>query len=84
MVPYFATGDSVELIGHGEYTNLRTERKHRLDPLVQHSDDFPVQGVITCKIDCAVRLRGLLLPRKRLEHAVKITSRPTTSEQAPD
>jgi hypothetical protein len=84
MVPDFATGDSVELIGHGEYTNLRTERKQRLDPLVQHRDDFPVQGVITCKIDDAIRLRGLLHPRKRLEHVLKITSRSTTSEQSPD
>ena len=84
MVPDFETGDSVELIGHGDYKNLRTERKQRLDPLVQHRKDFPVQGVINCKIDLALRLQGLLHPRKRLEHALKITSRSTTSQQAPD
>ncbi len=84
IVPDFETGDGVELVGHGQYKNLRTERKPRLDPLVQHREDFPVQGVITCNIDYAVQLHGLLHPRERLEKAIKITSRSTTSQQAPD
>ena len=83
LVPDFDTGDGVELVGHGEYTNIRTDRKPRLDPLVQHHEDFPVQGVITCKIDRVVRLHGLLHPRSRLEQAIKITSRSTPSQQAP-
>jgi hypothetical protein len=83
LVPDFETGEGVELIGHGEYKNLREDRKQRLDPLVQHHEDFPVQGVITCKIDRAVRLQGLLHPRKRIKQAIKITSKATTSEQAP-
>ena len=83
LVPDLQTGDSVELIGRGAYSNLRTDRKQRLDPLVQHHEDFPVQGVITCEIERAVRLRELLHPRRRIDHAVKITSRSTTWEQAP-
>lgn len=83
LVPDLDTGNSVELIGRGEYKNLRTDRKQRLDPLVQHREDFPIQGVITCEIDRAVMLRELLRPRRRIEQAIKITSRATSSEQAP-
>ena len=83
LVPDFNTGDGVELIGRGEYKNLRTDRKQRLDPLVQHREDFPVQGVITCKVERVVRLHGLLHPRQRLEQALKITSRSTPWQQAP-
>jgi len=83
MVPDFETGDGIELIGHGDYKNLRIDRKQRLDPLVQHREDFPIQGAITCEIDRVMRLRGLLRPRQRLERAIKITSRSTASAQAP-
>jgi len=83
LVPDFETGDAIELIGRGEYKNLREDRKQRLDPLVQHHEDFPIQGVITCDIDRAVRLRQLLHPRRLLEKAVKITSRASASVQAP-
>ena len=81
LIPDFENGDGVELIGRGEYTNERTER--RVDPLVQHRDPFPVQGIMTAEINRAVRLRGLLHPRKRIEKALKITSRSTVDEQAP-
>lgn len=83
LIPDLETGDGIELIGHGDYQNLRESRKQRIDPLVQHHEDFPIQGVITCEIDHAVRLRGLLNPRKRLEHAIKITSRSSIAQQAP-
>jgi hypothetical protein len=83
MVPDFATGDGVELSGYGEYKNLRTDPKPRLNPLVQHHEDFPIQGTITCKIDRVMRLHGLLHPRERLVHAIRITSRSSPSQQAP-
>jgi hypothetical protein len=83
LVPDFDSGDGVELIGRGGYRNLRTATKQRLDALVQHREDFPVQGVITCEIDRAVLLRGLVHPRRRLEQALKITSRTPASQQAP-
>jgi hypothetical protein len=81
LIPDFENGDGVELIGRGEYTNQRTDR--RVDPLVQHRDPFPSQGIMTCEIMRAFRLRGLLHPRKRIEKALKITSRSTVDEQAP-
>jgi hypothetical protein len=83
LVPDLETGDGLELVGRGEYQNLRADRKERLDPLVQHRQDFPIQGGITCEIDRAVRLSQLLHPRRRLEQAVRITSRSTASAQAP-
>jgi hypothetical protein len=83
LVPDFVTGDGIELIGTGDYKNLREARTQRLDALVQHREDFPAQGVITCEINRAVRLRGLLNPRRRLEKAIKITSRSAAYEQAP-
>jgi len=83
LVPDLETGDSIELIGRGEYKNLREDRKQRLDPLAQHREDFPVQGVIACEIEPPVRLHQLLHPRRRLEQAVRITSRATASAQAP-
>jgi hypothetical protein len=81
LIPDFENGDGVELIGRGEYTNQRTDR--RVDPLVQHRDPFPVQGIMTGEISRAFRMRGLLHPRKRIEKALKITSRSTVDEQAP-
>lgn len=83
FVPDLETGDGVELLGRGEYKNLRTDRKQRLDPLVQHREDFPIQGVITCDVYRAVRLREVLHPRRRIEQALKITSRAMVWEQAP-
>jgi hypothetical protein len=81
LLPDFESGDGVELVGRGEYVNQRTDR--RVDPLVEHREPFPVQGVIRCEIRQATRLRALLHPRKRIEKALKITSRSTVDEQAP-
>jgi len=83
LVPDHDSGDGVELIGRGDYTNIRPERRQRTDALVQHRDPFPIQGVITCEIVRAVRLRQLLHPRQRIEKAIKVTSRSTVDEQAP-
>jgi hypothetical protein len=83
LVPDHDSGDGVELIGRGSYKNLRPERRLRLDALVQHRDPFPIQGVITCEIIRAVRLRQLLHPRQRIEKAIKVTSRSSVDEQAP-
>jgi hypothetical protein len=83
LVPDHESGDGVELIGRGDYRNIRPERRQRVDSLVQHRDPFPVQGEIICKITRAVRLRQLLHPRQRIEKAIKVTSRSTVDEQAP-
>ena len=76
------TGDGAELVGRGDYTNVRTERR-RVEPLVQHRDPFPVQGTMACDVSHALRLRGLMLPRRRIERAIKVTSRSPVHDQAP-
>jgi hypothetical protein len=83
LVPDHESGDGVELVGRGDYRNIRPERRQRLDALVQHRDPFPIQGVITCEIIRAVRLHQLLHPRQRIEKAIKVTSRSSVDEQAP-
>jgi hypothetical protein len=83
LVPDHDSGDGVELVGRGDYRNIRPERRQRLDALVQHRDPFPIQGEITCEIIRAVRLRQLLHPRQRIERAIKVTSRSSVDEQAP-
>lgn len=77
------TGDGVELIGNAAYTNVRTQRSARLDPLVQFRDHYPLQGTMTCALECAIRLRGVMHPRTRIEKALKVTSNSTVDEQAP-
>lgn len=84
LVPDLEQGDGVELIGRGTYTNIRTTRKQRVDPLLQDKEQFPVQGTMTCVIQSAFRLKHVLHPRKRIEKGQKVTSRSTVDEQAPD
>lgn len=77
------SGDGVALSGRGEYTNIRSERRQRLDPLIQHREPFPLQGTMVCTVDYIERLRGITHPRRRIERAVKVTSCSTVDEQAP-
>jgi hypothetical protein len=83
LVPDLDSGDGVEIVGIGRYTNTRPERRRRLDPLVQHREPFPVQGTIDGQVVAAQRLRGVLRPRRRLEKALRVTSCSTVDEQAP-
>jgi hypothetical protein len=83
LVPDLDSGDGVELVGTASYTNTRPERRLRLDPLVQHRDPFPVQGVIEGQVAQAYRLSRIIPPRRRLEKWLPITSRSTVDEQAP-
>ncbi len=83
LVPDLDTGDALELIGHGSYTNLRLMRGPRREPLVRDRDHFPVQGRMEVKLEQALRLRRFIVPRRRVEKASKITSRSHADEQAP-
>lgn len=83
LVPDLASGDGVEVVASGAYTNTRPERRKRVDPLVQHREPFPVQGVIEGRVSGAYRLRGVVHPRRRLEKALPITSCSTVDDQAP-
>jgi uncharacterized protein len=83
LIPDFEGGDGVELVGRGDFTNERRDRTERKDPLVQFRDPFPIQGSMACEIRSAYRLRALLHPRRRIEKTLKVTSRSTVDEQAP-
>jgi uncharacterized protein len=83
LVPDFESGNGIEITGLGEYQNLRFDKKEREDPLVKHKEDFPVQGIMNCNNLQAYKLTGLLNPRKRLDKAIRITSRMSAWEQAP-
>jgi hypothetical protein len=77
-----ATGDGVCLYGRAEYTNTRTDRG-REDALVQHREDHPQQGSMSCEIVRAERLRDVLHPRRRIDRVPRITSRSSVPEQKP-
>jgi hypothetical protein len=83
LIPDLETGGGVELIGTATYKNLRSGRGQRTNPLEQHSDDFPLQGVMTCDIQRAFRLTQLMAPRYRIETRRAITSCAPEHEQAP-
>ncbi|WP_322818670.1 pyridoxamine 5'-phosphate oxidase family protein [Tepidiforma sp.] len=83
LVPDLESGDGVELVGAGKYTNTRPERKLRLDPLVQHREPFPMQGFIEGHVSDVFRLQRVLRPRRRIEKALRITSCSAVGEQAP-
>src|SRR5262249_12448382 len=51
FVPDMDSGDGLELAcGDAGYVNLLTSRKRRLDPLVEHRDQFPAQGTIAATV----------------------------------
>jgi hypothetical protein len=84
LVPDFDTGSGFELVCRdATYANTRTSRVRRLDPLVQHNEPFPDQGTIRAKVERVVRLTSVVHPRKRIEKALKVTSRSSVDEQAP-
>lgn len=83
LVPDLGSGDGAVLFGRGEYVTDASARTPREDALVQHRDEFPPQGVMTCAIARAERLRGLLHPRERIARAPRVTSRSTVPEQKP-
>jgi len=83
LVPDFASGDGVVLVGRAEYVTNAAQRAPREDALVQHREEFPPQGAMTCTIARAERLRGLAHPRERIARAPRVTSRSTVPEQKP-
>lgn len=83
LVPDLETGEGAVLFGHAEYETTYTKGQPRTDALVQHDKDFPVQGEMTCIIERAERLQGLLHPRERIVRAPRITSRSAVTEQMP-
>jgi hypothetical protein len=84
LVPDFQSGDGFELVLSGvRYTNVRTSRRERIDPLVQEGQPFPVQGLMEATVERVFRLEGLTYPRQRLQERVRVTSRSEVHVQAP-
>jgi len=83
LVADLAVGDGAVLVGRGEYATAASARSPREDALVQHREEFPPQGTMTCTIARAERLRGLMHPRERIARAPRITCRSTVPEQKP-
>jgi hypothetical protein len=83
LVTDLESGDGAALFGHAVYETTCTKGQPRTDALVQHEKDFPSQGVMTCTIDRAERLQGLLHRRERIVRAPRITSRSAVAEQMP-
>ncbi len=83
LIPDLTTGDGIELVGTATYRNIRSGRQQRSSPLEQHHEDFPVQGMMTCTIQRAIRLHQLMSPRQPVMSEGKITSCATIDVQAP-
>lgn len=79
----FATGDALRLDAEGDYTNIRTDRRERVDALIQAGEPFPVQGRMSARVQRAARLAAFCLPRVRVEGRHRITSVESTKEQHP-
>ena len=83
LVLEFATGDALRLDGEAAYTNIRADRKERVDALIQAGEPFPVQGRMTAVVRGAERLVEFTQPRTRVARKQRITSADTTEVQHP-
>ena len=83
LVPDLETGEGAVLHGRAEYETTYTKGQPRTDALVQHNKDFPAQGKMSCSIERADRLQGLLHRRERISRGPRITSRSAVTEQMP-
>lgn len=84
LIPDFGTGGGYEVTCvDAEYRNLRTSRRERIDPLVQDGQPYPVQGLLGGRIERAWRVERVTRPRTRIEKALRVTSKSTVDEQAP-
>ncbi len=79
----FTSGDALRLDGTAAYTNIRADRKARVDALLQASEPFPMQGRIQCHVRNAQRLAQFCWPRTRVATRQRITSEDETAVQHP-
>ena len=79
----FDSGDAARLDGEAQYSNVREDRKARVDALIQAGEPFPVQGRINALVHSAHRLVGFCLPRTRVAARSRITSADSTQVQHP-
>jgi len=78
------TGDAAEITGSASYKTIRLRKQPREDGgLERNTVPFPVQGQMDMVVTRAERLRRVIVPRARLERALKVTSTSPLEEQAP-
>jgi hypothetical protein len=78
-----ASGDAYELSGRAEY---RTELRYgqpRESGLWPSETDYPTQGVMTLQIDEVQALRAMIVPRRGIEAAAKVTACSPVEDQRP-
>ena len=83
LVLDFATGDALRLDGEATYTNIRADRRERVDALIQAGEPLPVQGRMTAIVRRAEQLVRFTEPRTRVARKQRITSADTTEVQHP-
>jgi hypothetical protein len=82
LIPDFASGDALELVGQAAYETFLRQRRPRTDPLLRFRDPFPVQGRMTLRIEAARRLRRFAWPRQAAA-GDRVTSQSAVGDQAP-
>lgn len=83
LVPDLTTGDALELQGRADVQVVQRDKRPRTEGLLQHQEDFPVQGRMSCRIEAVFRLTSFTHPRRRLEKRARVTSASSTDAQAP-
>lgn len=77
------SGDALRVDFEATFSNLRADRRERVDALIQAAEPFPVQGRVEALVKQATRLERFCTPRQRVERRTRITSADTTSVQHP-
>jgi hypothetical protein len=77
------SGDAAQLDGRGTFTVTLRGKQPRTDGLQQARDPYPVQAHMSVELTSARRLHRLISPRRKPEHAERVTSASTTRDQAP-
>ncbi|HEU0074716.1 MAG TPA: pyridoxamine 5'-phosphate oxidase family protein [Dehalococcoidia bacterium] len=77
------SGDAYELCGRGEYRTELRYAEPRDRGLWLAEQDFPTQGVMTVQVEEAALLKGMILPRRRVEAESKITACSPVEDQVP-
>jgi len=83
LVLELASGDAAWLDLDVSYTTVRSDRRERVDALLQAGEPFPVQGRMTARVLGARRVTGLCRPRVRVPARGRITSADPTAVQHP-
>jgi hypothetical protein len=77
------SGDAPEIYGSGDYQNIRTSRKQRIDPLVQSKEPYPIQGRMLGSVEEVCYLHQLCHPRQIIEKTARVTCASSVADQFP-